>query len=156
KGDAALAAQRWTGACAPAAPDALAPADAVVDALFGAGLDRPVEGLARAMIEAMNTAPCVHAVDLPSGINGTSGAVMGVAVNAAESVTFFRRKTGHVLLPGRLHCGNVRVADIGIPARVLDEIRPRTWSNTPALWGKVFPVPRVDGHKYGRGHAVVV
>jgi ADP-dependent NAD(P)H-hydrate dehydratase / NAD(P)H-hydrate epimerase len=156
KGDAALAAQRWTGTCALAVPEALAPADAVVDALFGAGLDRPVEGLARAMIEAMNGAPCVHAVDLPSGINGTSGAMMGAAVNARETVTFFRRKTGHALLPGRLHCGNIRVADIGIPASVLDQIRPRTWSNTPGLWGNDFPLPRVDGHKYSRGHAVVV
>ena len=75
-------------------PAALAGADVVIDALFGAGLDRPVEGRARAMIEAMNAAPCIHAVDLPSGINGTTGAVMGVAVNAAETVTFFRRKAG--------------------------------------------------------------
>ena len=68
-------------------------ADVVIDALFGAGLDRPVEGLPRAMIEAMNaqSAPIV-AVDLPSGINGTSGAVMGVAVRAAQTITFFRRK----------------------------------------------------------------
>src|SRR5499426_2835146 len=97
KGDAALAAQRWSGACAAASPAALVGADAVIDALFGAGLDRPVEGRARAMIEAMNAAPSVHAVDLPSGINGTTGAVMGVAVHAAESITLFRRKTGHAL-----------------------------------------------------------
>src|ERR1700716_4150495 len=90
KGDAALAAQRWAGPCVVATPDALMPAEVVVDALFGAGLDRPVEGVARAMIEAMNTAPCVLAVDLPSGINGTTGAVMGLAVKAAETVTFFR------------------------------------------------------------------
>jgi ADP-dependent NAD(P)H-hydrate dehydratase / NAD(P)H-hydrate epimerase len=156
KGDAALAAQRWSGACGAAAPAALAPNDAVVDALFGAGLDRPVEGQARAMIEAMNAAACVYAVDLPSGINGTSGAVMGVAVKAAETVTFFRRKRGHALLPGRLHCGRIRVADIGIPASVLDRIKPRTWRNAPELWGAHFPTPRVDGHKYSRGHAVVV
>ena len=156
KGDAALAAQRWSGACAAASPAALAGADVVIDALFGAGLDRPVEGHARAMIEAMNAAPSVHAVDLPSGINGTTGAVMGVAVNAAESVTFFRRKTGHALLPGRIHCGRLRVADIGIPASVLDRIKPRTWLNTPELWGEHYPLPRVDGHKYARGHAVVV
>jgi len=122
KGDAALAAQRWQGPTTAAAPAALMPADVVIDAVFGAGLDRPAEGVARAMIEAMNAAPCVYAVDLPSGINGTTGAVMGLAVNAAQTVTFFRRKVGHVLLPGRLHCGTVRIADIGITASVLDEI----------------------------------
>src|SRR5262249_19763549 len=139
-----------------AAPAALMPADVVIDALFGAGLDRPVEGIARAMIEAMNAAPCVYAVDLPSGINGTTGAVMGLAVNATETVTFFRRKIGHVLLPGRLHCGNVRIADIGIAASVLDQIKPRVSINSPDVWAKSFPLPRVDGHKYTRGHAVVV
>ena len=108
------------------------------------------------MIEAMNAAPCVHAVDLPSGINGATGAVMGVAVHAAETVTFFRRKAGHALLPGRLHCGRLRVADIGIPASVLDRIKPRTFLNAPELWRAHFPLPRVDGHKYARGHAVVV
>src|SRR5215813_2835188 len=156
KGDAALAAQRWQGPTAAAAPAALMPADIVIDALFGAGLDRPVEGVARAMIEAMNAAPCVYAVDLPSGINGTTGAVMGLAVNATETVTFFRRKIGHVLLPGRLHCGNVRIADIGIAASVLDEIKPRISINSPPVWAKSFPLPRVDGHKYTRGHAAVV
>jgi ADP-dependent NAD(P)H-hydrate dehydratase / NAD(P)H-hydrate epimerase len=156
KDDAALAAQRWQGPTAAAAPAALMPADIVIDAVFGAGLDRPIEGVARAMIEAMNAAPCVYAVDLPSGINGTTGAVMGLAVNATETVTFFRRKIGHVLLPGRLHCGNVRIADIGIAASVLDQIKPRIAINAPNLWAKSFPLPRVDGHKYARGHAVVV
>jgi hydroxyethylthiazole kinase-like uncharacterized protein yjeF len=132
------------------------PADAVVDALFGAGLDRPVEGLARAMIEAMNATPRVHAVDLPSGINGTTGAVMGLAVKAAETVTFFRCKIGHLLLPGRLHCGVTHVADIAIPADVLGKMKPQTWVNDPDLWATHFPLPRVEGHKYGRGHAVVV
>ena len=92
KGDAAAAADRWTGALAAAGTEPLAPADAVIDALFGAGLDRPVEGLARTMIEAMNGSGLpVYAVDLPSGINGTTGEVMGVAVTAAE--------TDHVLSP---------------------------------------------------------
>ena len=116
KGDAALAAKKWKGQVASADPGALDSADVIIDALFGAGLDRPVEGRARAMIEGMNaqSAPVV-AVDLPSGINGTSGAVMGAAVSAAQSITFFRKKPGHVLLPGRLHCGHTSVADIGIP-----------------------------------------
>ncbi len=157
KGDAALAAQRWTGAVEAAEPGSLASVDAIVDALFGAGLDRPVEGLPRAMIEAMNaSAARVYAVDLPSGINGTSGAVMGCAVNADETVTFFRRKPGHLLLPGRMYCGKTHVADIGIPASVLDAIKPTTFVNVPDLWRAAFPVPSIDTHKYKRGHAVVV
>src|SRR5262249_28127397 len=99
---------------------------------------------------------CVYAVDLPSGINGTTGAVMGLAVNATETVTFFRRKIGHVLLPGRLHCGNVRIADIGIAASVLDQIKPRVSINSPDVWAKSFPLPCVAAHKSPRGHAVVV
>jgi hydroxyethylthiazole kinase-like uncharacterized protein yjeF len=133
-------------------------ADVIVDALFGAGLDRPVEGLARAMIEAMNAAAVpVVAIDLPSGINGTSGAVMGVAVKATETVTFFRCKIGHVLLPGRQHCGSkIVVADIGIGASVLEQIAPRAARNGPDFWRHAFPLPSVEGHKYSRGHAVVV
>lgn len=157
KGDAALAAGRWQGAVDPASPQALAGADVVVDALFGAGLDRPVEGPARAMIEAMNqTGAPIVAVDLASGINGTTGAVMGVAVRATRSVTFFRRKPGHLLLPGRLHCGPVEVADIGIRADVLAHVRPRAVLNDPGLWRAQFPLPHAAGHKYSRGHAVVV
>ena len=157
KGDAAEAARRWQGEVEPARPEALPPARIIVDALFGAGLDRPVEGEALAMIEAMNAegVPIV-AVDLASGINGTTGAVMGAAVNARSSVTFFRRKPGHVLLPGRMHCGKVHVADIGIGNEVLETIRPQFVVNEPSLWRDLFPVPRTDGHKYARGHAVVV
>jgi hydroxyethylthiazole kinase-like uncharacterized protein yjeF len=109
------------------------------------------------VIEAVNAngAP-VLAIDLPSGINGTSGAVMGVAIHAAATVTFFRRKPAHLLLPGRLYCGRVQLADIGIDARVIAEIAPRTFENLPRFWRHSFPVPRVDGHKYARGHAIVV
>src|SRR5262249_50048341 len=135
KGDAAAASKRWQGQVEPATPGGLVGADVIIDALFGAGLDRPVEGTARGLIEAMNAsgAPII-AVDLASGINGTSGAVMGAAVRAGRSVTFFRRKIGHVLLPGRIHCGPVEVADIGIKAQVLAQVRPRAILNDPALW----------------------
>jgi ADP-dependent NAD(P)H-hydrate dehydratase / NAD(P)H-hydrate epimerase len=160
KGDAALAAKRWGGSLTPADPEGLAagdPSDLVIDALFGAGLDRPVDGLPRAMIESMNAQPApILAVDLPSGISGTSGAVMGTAVKASRTVTFFRKKPGHLLLPGRTHCGPVSVADIGIPASVLAQIAPQTSENLPAFWRESFPIPQLTGHKYGRGHAVVV
>ena len=157
KGDAALAAARWSGPLDAASPAAITGQDVVIDALFGAGLDRAVEGLPRLMIDMMNTSGApVIAVDLPSGVNGTTGAVMGAAVNATNTVTFFRRKTGHFLLPGRLHCGALSVADIGIPASVLDRIKPATFANEPPLWARSFPVPRPQDHKYSRGHAVVV
>jgi ADP-dependent NAD(P)H-hydrate dehydratase / NAD(P)H-hydrate epimerase len=157
KGDAAIAADRWKGPMAAAKPGALAGFQVVVDALYGAGLDRPVEGAARAMIEAMNAGPApVVAVDLPSGVNGSSGAVMGTAVNAAQTMTFFRKKPGHLLLPGRLHCGETSVADIGIPSSVLQQIGAKTFENSPELWRSAFPVPRITGQKYDRGHAVAV
>jgi hydroxyethylthiazole kinase-like uncharacterized protein yjeF len=157
KGDAAEAAARWQGPVEQATPQTLAGAGLIVDALFGAGLDRAVEGAAQAMIEAINAAGVpVIAVDLPSGINGNSGSVMGAAVRADATVTFFRRKPGHLLLPGRLHCGPVEVVDIGIAAAVLETIRPGIFANAPALWAAQFPVPQPGGHKYRRGHAVVV
>jgi hydroxyethylthiazole kinase-like uncharacterized protein yjeF len=157
KGDAAEAAGRWPGPVEEFRPENLAGADVVIDALFGAGLDRAVEGEARRVIEAINAAGApVLAVDLPSGINGNTGAVMGAAVKAKQTVTFFRHKPAHVLLPGRLHCGRVTVAEIGISASVLGEIQPRTFLNVPELWRAHFPSPPVDGHKYTRGHAVVL
>jgi ADP-dependent NAD(P)H-hydrate dehydratase / NAD(P)H-hydrate epimerase len=156
-GDAAQAARAFHGTAEPASTEALGGADVVVDALFGAGLARRVEGVAAALIDAMNASrAAIVAVDLPSGINGSTGAVMGTAVKAAETVTFFRQKPAHLLLPGRLYCGKVRVADIGIPAGVLDHIKPRTFVNSPVLWGRLFPVPQIAAHKYARGHAVVV
>lgn len=156
KGDAALAAKQWSGPVLAADPAALADADVLIDALFGAGLDRPVEGLPRRMIEGMNAqAAPVIAVDLPSGINGTSGEVMGEAVRAKRTITFFRKKPGHLLLPGRLYCGTVSVADIGIADTVLTQIGAQTFENTPELWRKRFPVPQEAGHKYDRGHAVI-
>ncbi|MBR0752526.1 NAD(P)H-hydrate dehydratase [Bradyrhizobium jicamae] len=157
QGDAALAAKGWKYPVLPFNPQALGRPALIIDALFGAGLNRPVKGDPLEMIAAINAngAP-VLAVDLPSGINGTTGAVMGAAVQAAETVTFFRKKPAHLLLPGRMHCGRVRVADIGIDASVLDEIRPLAAENAPEFWRTSFPVPRIDGHKYARGHAVVL
>jgi hydroxyethylthiazole kinase-like uncharacterized protein yjeF len=157
KGDAAAAAARWMGPIEAAQPTSVRGAAIIVDALFGAGLARPVEGAALALIEAMNAeqAPKI-AVDLPSGISGDSGQVVGtVAVQAAETVTFFRRKPGHLLLPGRVHCGKLTVAEIGIEDGVLGEIGVQQWANEPQLWLAKFPRPATTGHKYSRGHVVV-
>lgn len=155
-GDAARAAALWPGPVEP--PEALdlrQPA-LIVDALFGAGLARDLDGAARALVERMAASGRpILAVDLPSGLDGASGAVRGAAAAAVATVTFFRRKPGHLLEPGRGLCGPVTVADIGIPGSVLGPIAPRTAVNVPGLWEPAFPWPRTQGHKYDRGHAVV-
>jgi ADP-dependent NAD(P)H-hydrate dehydratase / NAD(P)H-hydrate epimerase len=157
QGDAASAARGWKYPVLPFNPQAIGKPALIIDALFGAGLNRTVTGEPHEMIEAINaTSVPVLAVDLPSGINGTSAAVMGIAIRATETVTFFRRKPAHLLLPGRIYCGRVRVADIGIDADVLKEIKPQTFENVPQVWRKSFPIPAIDGHKYARGHTIVV
>ena len=151
KGDAKQMSARWKGARVALEPDALNGARLVVDALLGAGLSRPLEGAAAQMVEALNDLPVV-AVDIPSGVSGDTGqALGGVYVRAALTVTFFRKKPGHLLLPGRALCGEIVVADIGIPAQAANS---QLHENNPGLWK--FPRPGLEGHKYSRGHCVVV
>ena len=156
-GDAAAMAARWSGAVVGLAAAAVDGAELVVDALFGAGLSRPPEGVAAATLDAAARAGVpVVAVDVPSGVDGDSGAVLGTALPAVLTVTFFRRKPGHLLLPGRALAGEVVTVDIGIRPEVLDGIAPATFENGPALWHGAFPWPTPRDHKYSRGHAVVV
>ena len=160
KGDAALAAARWSGPVESLSGDDIEGlidgSPLVVDALFGAGLARPVDGPAGAVLKAVAKAGLTSvAVDMPSGVHGDSGAVLGVAAPAEVTVTFFRRKPGHLLMPGRSLCGDCLVADIGIPDAVLESIRPETSENDPALWRGLLPWPKADGHKYRRGHVLI-
>ena len=157
KDDAAIMAARWTKETEQLSPDIIEEAAYIVDALFGAGLSRELSADLSTLILAVNDGPAtVIAVDVPTGVQGTNGQIAGHAVQADLSITFFRKKPGHVLLPGRLRCGEVVVADIGIPDRVLDTIEPNQWENTPDLWLKAYPWPQIDAHKYSRGHAVSV
>ncbi|HXP31612.1 MAG TPA: NAD(P)H-hydrate epimerase, partial [Stellaceae bacterium] len=156
RGDAAHHAALWRGAIEPlGAP--LEGAAIVIDAIFGSGLARAVEGEAREVIDAVIARRLASvAVDVPSGLDGGSGAILGIAAPAAITVTFFRKKPGHLLLPGRALCGSLMVADIGIPASVLAEVEPRTHENGPAQWLAAYPWPRLDDHKYRRGHLLVL
>ena len=157
KGDAAEMASRWGEPVEPLTPATIAGADLVIDALFGAGLSRPLEGTAAEVVAAINASgKPVVAVDVPSGLDGSTGSAGGPVVQATCTVTFFRLKPGHLLLPGRALCGDVRLADIGTPHGVLADIGVRTFANRPAWWRDHFPSPKLEGHKYTRGHAVVV
>ncbi|WEK06143.1 MAG: NAD(P)H-hydrate epimerase [Candidatus Devosia phytovorans] len=155
KGDAAAMAELWTGRIEGPTEKDIENADLVVDALLGAGLDRDVEGDFAAIIEAVNASnrPVVS-VDVPSGIDGATGAIRSTAMIADMTVTFFRLKPGHLLQPGRDRCGEVVLADIGIPDAVLDTIAPKAWQNTQSLWS--VPVADNEGNKFHRGHVVVV
>lgn len=157
KGDAAAMAARWEGEVEALTPATLAGCDLVVDAMYGAGLSRPLQGMAAEVAAAVNAAARpVVAVDVSSGLDGATGRADGPVVQATRTVTFFRLKPGHLLMPGRRLCGVVDLADIGIPASVLAGIAPRTFANGPALWRHLMPWPGSEGHKYTRGHAVVV
>jgi hydroxyethylthiazole kinase-like uncharacterized protein yjeF len=156
-GDARCAAERYGGPFVSLAD--LAVEDClIVDALFGTGLARPLDGIAAAAVARINAAAGpVIAVDIPSGLDATTGKPLGAAfVEADITVTFFRRKTGHLLLPGRLLCGLVEVADIGIHSNVLATIAPAAFAAGPLLWRHCLPRPSAAGHKYDRGHALVM
>jgi hydroxyethylthiazole kinase-like uncharacterized protein yjeF len=161
KGDAALAAAQWSGSCGRADEQRLDGAALVIDALFGAGLDRDLQGAARALVDRVNVwraagRGLVLAVDAPSGLDGDTGLVRGVAIQADASVTFHRLKPGHLLFPGRALCGRTVCADIGISPDALSAVRPQLSRNLPALWRSALPPPAVDGHKYTRGHALIL
>lgn len=153
KGDAARAFQDWEGDVKSLDELVCSSDCVVVDALFGAGLDRPIAGAVASAIEAVLESDMpVVAADLPSGISGRTGQIEGVALKAAHSVTFAAFKPGHFLYPGAGHCGQLHLIDIGIPGRVIDAHAEDLWVNTPDLWSGDLPAPALSGHKYSRGH----
>jgi len=159
-GDPALAAQRWRGPVRAGEGFAFDDADLVVDALYGAGLSRNVDGAALACVDAINAVAQsgrpVLSVDTPSGVDGATGAVRGAAVKASASVTFFRLKPGHLLLPGRALCGRLALADIGLSEAALAAIGPKSFVNAPAIWRAASPRLDAASHKYTRGAALIV
>jgi NAD(P)H-hydrate epimerase len=155
RGDAADHAARWLGPVEAVAPAALEGAELVIDALFGAGLTRPLQGPAvQVLAEASARKLPIVAVDVPSGLMGDTGADLG-AVPATLTVSFFRKKPGHLLQPGRRLCGELLMADIGTPATVWDRLQPMAFENAPSLWREALPILQPEGHKYQRGHALL-
>lgn len=155
RGDAADAAAAWTGPVEPLAPDCVRAGDTVIDAVFGAGLSRPLEGAVAALAQA-SPAWDVIAVDVPSGLPGDGEAPQGPAFQAKATVTFVRKKPAHVLQPGRALCGAVVVADIGAPAAALEALGVVAWENDPLLWRAALPQPGPNAHKHSRGRVAIV
>jgi NAD(P)H-hydrate epimerase len=160
--EAKVAASRWRGAVITASLPVLENAlqkgaQLIIDALYGIGLRRPVTGDAALMMQAVNRSGIpVVAVDIPSGLNADTGQVYGQSIVADVTVTFFRKKLAHVLMPGRMLCGEILTADIGIPDTVLQNITLQTCENHPDLWIGYYPQPRLNQNKYDRGHVLVL
>ena len=155
-GDAARAAEFYRGLVRPFSEFEPVGIDLVIDGLFGAGLSRPIEGQIADLVDRTTASSAkVLAIDLPSGVSGKSGAILGTAFRADRTVSFFCAKPGHYLEPGRSRCGTLDIRQIGIDDAVLETIQPRIFLNVPSLWRTGFPRPADLGHKYDRGHAVV-
>jgi NAD(P)H-hydrate epimerase len=145
----------WLGKVEPLTPTVLDGAELVVDAIFGAGLSRPLQGpAAETLAVASSRGIPIVTIDVPSGLMGDTGEALG-AVPAVLTVTFFRKKPGHVLLPGRVLCGEIIVADIGTPSSVLAQLESDTFENDPGIWISALPGPHESGNKYTRGHALI-
>jgi hydroxyethylthiazole kinase-like uncharacterized protein yjeF len=154
KGEAAAAAAAWSGETFTIGHDNPTP-ELFVDALFGAGLSRPLDGDAARLAKALVGAPeRVVAVDLPSGLDGDTGKpLQDACFRAGLTITFVRKKPAHVLMPGRAFCGEVVVADIGAPESVVQQQNIALWENDPSLWRMPWPEP--EAHKHARGHVIV-
>ncbi|HEX3398652.1 MAG TPA: NAD(P)H-hydrate dehydratase [Steroidobacteraceae bacterium] len=154
RGDAQHHARRWGGAVEPLTPAALE-SELIVDALFGSGLNRRLDSkVVETLSLAARRAVPIVAIDIPSGIAGDSGENLGAAP-AVCTVTFMNKKPGHLLMPGRDACGDVVVADIGIPPSVINSLALDTWENGPSLWRADLPLWRASANKYTRGHALL-
>ena len=157
RGDAQLAAKRWPGKIEAVTPNCIEGARLIVDAMFGAGLAREIgHPLAEVVAAVAKSGAPVISVDVPSGIDGETGHVRGSAIRADLTVTFFRRKPGHLLLPGRIFCGELVCAQIGILDSALPRDQQIIMANTPELWSHYFADHNVGSHKYDHGHALVI
>lgn len=157
KGDAKVMAQKWDGEILSLSPDAINDQDVIIDSIFGTGLSKEISADVKETILKANEAPAYKiAVDIPSGIKGDTGEVLGVAFKADKTVTFCRMKPAHMLYPGKEYCGEIIITDIGISDRTVEDVEPDIFVNSPDLWKWAYPIKKKDGHKYDGGHAVVV
>lgn len=134
-----------------AEPATVAGASLVIDAIFGAGLSRALDTHTESLLRA---ARHIVAIDVPSGLDGATGQIRGYAPQAALTITFVRKKPGHLLFPGRALCGDLVLRDIGMADDIIAEIRPTSWENGPSLFH--LPLRAVDGHKYSHGDVTIL
>ena len=157
RGDAAQARKKWPDTIKKINNISLKGVSLIIDALYGAGLNKAIEGAAASLIKEINESTAVVvSVDVPSGLSGDNGTVDGAVIEADHTVTFERKKPGHLLYPGRRLTGQLHLVDIGINPACHGLIKAKTFENIPALWGHMLPQERAEQHKYNRGHVMVL
>jgi hydroxyethylthiazole kinase-like uncharacterized protein yjeF len=158
QGAAARASDLWKGPVLSFENLELPEGGIVVDAVFGTGLSRPIEGEIAEVLETVQQSDCtVIAVDMPSGLDGDTGECQGCTPQADVTVTFFRKKLGHVLMPGMDACGEIVVADIGIPDLAIEALGPVVTETSPESgWGGWVADKPSNSHKYDYGHVLVL
>ena len=157
RGDAAQAKDKWSGKIEKLNKISLQDVSLIIDALYGAGLNKAIEGVAASLIKEINASSIlVLAVDVPSGLSGDNGTVDGTVIEADHTVTFERKKPGHLLYPGRKLSGHLHLVDIGINQACHAVIKAKTFENILSLWSHTLPVERAEQHKYNRGHVMVL
>lgn len=157
QGDALRMAKMWESDIPPISSDLLTGQDIIVDAIFGTGLSKEITGALKDTLEAANESTAHKiAVDIPSGVKGDTGELLGAAFRADKTITFSRKKPAHFLYPGKALCGDIVVANIGISDQTVNDVEPDIYCNDPELWNNSLPVFDASTHKYHKGHAVVV
>ena len=156
KGDAKLAAKSFNGKLKSFSNFKVSNDDLIIDGLFGSGLKKNISGNLKKIIKKINLKkPYCISIDIPSGINGDTGEIQGIALQSNDTITFTRKKPGHLLSPGKEYCGNLIIADIGIKLENLG-FKPKIFENHPDIWKNNFPWPNQKSHKYTRGYALIV
>jgi len=160
KGEPKKMAAKWMGSIEELDASHMDSAAAIVDSLFGTGLNKAIDGKLAKAIKKANEADAFRlAIDMPSGLDARTGNALGICFQADATVTFFHRKAGQLVAPGRFYCGgteHIHVVDIGIPEAAMEDIEPSHFSNEPALWSQVYPFQGPASHKYDRGHLLVL
>ena len=124
----------------------------IIDALFGIGLKRSIKPKLTKIFKLVNKSKnAVISIDIPSGVSSDTGKILGNAIKADFTVTFHRKKIGHILSPGKEFSGKLKVVDIGLKKKIIT----RYLENKPSLWKKSFPWKKYADHKYSRGRVIV-
>lgn len=157
KGDAALAAKEWEGE-----PESLnsnlgvKDAGLIIDAVFGTNFAGALPPEIVTLFDKIRAKKLlVAAVDVPSGMDATTGVTAVGVLKADMTITFCRKKLAHVLMPSKSFCGRLHVALIGVTDQIVAGLKTSVFENDPGLWLRDFPVPGPESHKYSRGHALI-